>query len=40
MVAELAVVKVEPAWKINTASGSFSASKVSVPVTWSELAEL
>jgi hypothetical protein len=39
-LAELALVKVDPAWKIKTASGSFSASRVKVPVTARELAEL
>jgi hypothetical protein len=36
----LAVVKVEPALKMNTASGLFSASNVKVPVSPIELAEL
>jgi hypothetical protein len=36
----LAVVRVEPAWKIKTAAGSFSASKIKVPVSPSELTEL
>ena len=40
IVAELAPVRVDPAWKIKTAFGSFSASRVKVPVTASELADL
>jgi hypothetical protein len=36
----LAVVRVDPAWKMNTAAGSFSASSVSTPVSPIELAEL
>ena len=30
----VAVISVESIWKMNTADGSFWASRVNVPVTW------